>query len=581
MILPTPPHAGVKLSTVNDDAQQQRISQPAILFGLIAATVVCYGPVLGHDFVNIDDHTFVLTNPFVRSGLTGPSIAWAFGLDPPAGWTPLAWMSHMVDCMLFDVVPAGHHLTNLLLHVVNVLLAYVVLRQLTGARWRSAAVAALLAVHPLHVESVAWIAERRDVLFMCFSWLTIGAYGKYVRQRSVRLYLLVALGYTLAIMSKPMAVTLPAVMVLLDFWPLSRLRLSTIIEKAPLLPIAALSTVMTALGQANLHAFTSLETLPVFDRVGWAVTSYGIYLYKTIVPLRLAVFYPKPAELPIMITALSAAALIIITILAVRTRKSRPYLLVGWLWYVGTLIPVSGLFQTGLQAMADRYMYLPLIGIYIAVVWGAADGAQRFTIPPRYVIAMAGLIFAPLIVRTSQHVRVWRNTFTLCEHALAVTDDNYFIHHAIGRAYSSMEGAENQRRAQWHFETAVQINEDYAAAQFHLGEIYFNQKHYGAAAYRFKQAASRRWFDPTTLFYFGLSWSKLERWDHAITVLEEARKYAPDWPAVHYELGRAYQAVGRTDEARRSYRKTLELEPRFPSVATRLEALTQPTPPPD
>ena len=424
--------------------------------GLAALTLLAFLPVFWNGFVNLDDGLYVTGNPWVRKGFTREGLAWVWTANVANNWHPLTVLTHMLDCQLFGLNAAGHHGTSLLLHTANVLLLFAVLRRMTGALGRSAAVAALFAVHPLHVESVAWVAERKDVLSAFFWILAMGAYGRYARQPSSGRYLLVALMMALGLMAKPMVVTLPLVLLLLDVWPLGRLsfepgwgrRLARLVlEKLPLLGLSVISSLVTLKYQTT--SLVSLEILPWRLRFANAAVSYVTYLGKTLLPRKLAAFYPIQFEIDAWKAVAAVFLIAAITALALWKARRAPYLLVGWLWFLGTLVPVIGLVQVGRQAMADRYTYIPSIGLFLAVSWGVAELARSRS--QRTVLATASvLILLLLAAATLALVRTWADSVTLYRHALAVTQNNWVAHIGLAKALVSRQdwaGAAEHYRA--------------------------------------------------------------------------------------------------------------------------------------
>jgi len=416
---------------------------------------------LGNGFVLLDDGLYVTGNAWVRKGITAEGLALVWHANVANNWHPLTMLSHMLDCQVYGLVPAGHHLTSLLLHLANVLLLFAVLRQLTGALWRSAAAATLFAVHPLHVESVAWVAERKDVLSACFWMLAMGAYGRYVRGPSPGRYLLVALAMLLGLMAKPMVVTLPFVLLLLDVWPLGRLRFEPgwsrrlarlAIEKLPLLGLSAAASLITLRYQTT--SLVTLEVLPWRLRLANSAVSYAAYLGKLLLPRNLAVFYPIPLDIPFWKAAGAAALIAALTALTVWKARKAPWLLVGWLWFVGTLVPVIGLVQVGRQAMADRYTYLPSIGLFLALCWGLAELAGRGA-GRRAALAVAGVAaILALTLATRAQVRQWSDSVTLFQHAVDVTADNYVAHIGLAKALATER---NWTGAAEHYRAALAL----------------------------------------------------------------------------------------------------------------------------
>ena len=408
---------------------------------LAALTWVVFGQTLGHDFVNYDDPKYVYENTKITSGLSMTGIAWAFTHIHSENWHPLTTISHMLDCQLYGLKAGGHHFTNALLHSIAAILLFLTLQYMTGAFWRSAFVAAVFAIHPLRVESVAWIAERKDVLSgVCFM-LTLLAYVHYVRAPSIGRYLFVAVVFAFSLMSKPMLVTLPFLLLLLDYWPLSRIRdpycdirrrlLTLVLEKIPLITLSAASSVVTFLAQRGAVGWT--EQLPVLARINNAVVSYVAYIWQMLWPVKLAVFYPHPENrLQPWEIILSLLLLLGITAAAIALRKQRPYFITGWLWYLGMLVPVIGLMQVGWQGRADRYTYLPQIGLYIVAAWAVSDLTALWRRQRTILSAAAILTIAVLSWRAWVQTSYWRDSETLFMHALAVTSNNDVAENNLG-----------------------------------------------------------------------------------------------------------------------------------------------------
>lgn len=419
--------------------------RPILLAGALALlTLAAFLPSLWNGYINLDDALYVTGNRVVKKGITWEGLAWIRTANVANNWHPLTMLSHMLDCQLFGLNPAGHHGTSLLLHLGNVLLLFEVLRRMTGSPWRSAAAAGLFGLHPLRVESVAWVAERKDVLSALFWILALGAYGRYVRAPSANRYLLVALAMVLGLMSKPMVVTLPFALLLLDVWPLGRLRLDEpgwarrlgrlMVEKLPLFALSAVGSLVTLRYQTT--SLVSLEVLPWSMRLANVAVSYATYLGKTVLPRNLAVFYPIPLEIPAWKGPAAAALLLVLTALAVWKVRKAPWFLVGWFWFLGTLVPVIGIVQVGRQAMADRYTYIPSIGLSLAICWGI----PMLVASRRWRPALAGATVLALLTLTALtwiQVRYWSNSVTLFRHALAVTQGNYVAHVALAKSLAA------------------------------------------------------------------------------------------------------------------------------------------------
>jgi len=412
-------------------------SAVGICIALAALSWSVFGQTLWHDFINYDDPRYVYENTKITSGLSLSGIAWAFTHIHSMNWHPLTTISHMLDCQLYGLRPGWHHFTNLLLHTIAVILLFLALLQMTGAFWRSAFVAAVFAIHPLRVESVAWIAERKDVLSGIFFMLTLLAYVYYVRLPSVRRYLAVVFVFACGLMSKPMLVTLPFVLLLLDYWPLDRMRgqLSRRVwEKIPLVALSAVSSIATFVAQKGAVGWT--EELPILERINNAVVSYVLYVWQMLWPVRLAVFYPHPENRLALWEIISCLLLLIcVTAIAIALRKQRPYLVTGWLWYLGMLVPVIGLVQVGWQGRADRYTYLPQIGLYIAVTWLVADLTALWRYQRAIVSTTAILAIGVLSYCTWVQTSYWRDSETLFKHVLAVTTNNDVAENNLGIVY--------------------------------------------------------------------------------------------------------------------------------------------------
>jgi hypothetical protein len=395
-----------------------------ICLSLIVLVWLVFGQTLWHDFINYDDPRYVYENTTITSGLSISGIAWAFTHIHSMNWHPLTTISHMLDCQLYGLKAGWHHFTNVLLHTIAVILLFIALHQMTGAFWRSGFVAALFAIHPLRVESVAWIAERKDVLSGLFFMLTLLAYVYYVRLPQVRRYLIVVFVFACGLMSKPMLVTLPFVLLLLDSWPLERIKghvWNRVLEKVPLIALSAVSSIATFLAQKGAVGWT--EELPILERINNAVVSYVLYIWQMLWPVNLAVFYPHPENrLRLWEVIASLRLLICVTAIAITLRKRRPYLITGWLWYLGMLVPVIGLVQVGWQGRADRYTYLPQIGLYIAVTWSVADLTALWRHQRTILSAAALLTILVLSWCAWGQTWYWRDSETLFKHALAVTN---------------------------------------------------------------------------------------------------------------------------------------------------------------
>jgi tetratricopeptide (TPR) repeat protein len=454
-----------------------------IAVGLVAAVLAIYAQTGSHGFVSYDDPRYIADNRMLHGGLIGENLRWAFTTFASSNWHPLTWISYLVDYELYGLSPGGYHLTNVALHAVNTLLVFVILRRLTGDVWSGALVAALFGVHPLHVESVAWISERKDVLSACFWLLTMGAYARYAERRTRGWYATTLALFTLGLMAKPMVVTLPFVLLLLDYWPLRRVQVPIhdaprvagrlLAEKVPFFALAAAAGAMTIQAQSAGGAVASLDRFPLSVRVMNALVSYVAYLEKTAWPAGLSVRYPHPGiTLPVWKVVVATLILVAITWAAVRWLRSRPYLAVGWFWYLGTLVPVIGVVQVGDQAMADRYTYLPLIGIFMAIAWGLRDAAAA---RPRLRTALPWLAAALLPVLTAlawQQTRYWRDSVTLYEHSLSVVEGDPLLHYNLANELREQGRSDEAVR---HYQEALRFDPTYVAAHTNLGPLLAQQ----------------------------------------------------------------------------------------------------------
>ena len=471
---------------------------------LAAITWIVFGQTLWHEFINYDDPRYVYENTKITSGLSIAGVAWAFTHIHSENWHPLTTMSHMLDCQLYGLKAGGHHFTNVLLHTVAVLLLFAVLRDVTGAFWRSAFVAALFAIHPLHVESVAWVAERKDVLSAVFFMLTLGAYVRYVRAPSIGRYVAVAFLFALGLMSKPMLVTLPFVLLLLDYWPLGRFEKSSsakskskirfwldrqpiprrlILEKIPLVGLSAVSGIVTFLAQR--HALGWTEQLPISWRVNNALVTYLAYIWQMLWPTKLAVFYPHPENrLPLWEIIMALAVLIAVTAAALTLRKKRPYLVTGWLWYLTMLVPVIGVLQVGWQGRADRYTYLPQIGLYLLATWTVADLSSSWRRPREILGVGAAIIIGALSWRAWIQTSYWRNSETLWSHALAVTSNNDVAQNNLGIVLLRKGELDD---AMSRFQAAVNLRPENAPAHDNLAKAFLQKGQVNEAMFHYRK----------------------------------------------------------------------------------------------
>jgi hypothetical protein len=484
----------------------------AICVFLLAITWLVFGQTVRYDFVNYDDNTYVYANPTITSGLTAHGIIRAFSGKHSSNWHPLTTISHMLDCQLWGLRAGGHHLTNIVLHTIAVVLLFLVFQQMTGSIWQSAFVAAVFAIHPLRVESVAWVSERKDVLSAVFFMLTLGAYIRYVRYPSVGRYLTMSILFALGLMSKTMLVTVPFVLLLLDYWPLKRFagRSSTkrlILEKTPLFTLSAAAAVATLWAQEP--GVTRIEQLPFISRIGNGLVTYVIYVKQMIWPAQLAVFYPHPEDtLPSWEIGLAILLLAVITAGAIALRRKHPYFITGWFWYLLMLLPVIGLIQVGSQAHADRYTYLPQIGLYLLLSWAITD-ALASRLRRRILGAAAGTAIIALAWRAHIQASYWRNGESLWMHTLAVTSQNFTAHNGLGNFlldHGRVDEAIDQ------FQIAMNIDPSFPEAETNLS---------------------------VALIEKGRS-------DEAIAHLQTLLKEYPNVAQVHYNLGNALLQKGQS-----------------------------------
>ncbi len=528
-----------------------------------------YAQTLRHEFV-YDNIQYVSENQPVLHGLTAKGIAWAFTTDYASNWHPLTWLSHMLDCQLYGLKPWGHHLSNVLLHAATAILLFLVLWRMTGDLWPSAFVAAVFAIHPLRVESVAWVAERKDVLSGLFFMLTLGAYVGYVhRPFSLARYLTVVVLFALGLMAKPMLVTLPCVLLLLDYWPLGRRSIppgQLVVEKLPLLALSAASCAATALAQGT--AVVQLDFIPFGSRIANALVSYVAYVGQLFYPAGLAVFYPHPrSSLPLWQTAGALLLLIGICIAVLVEKRRRPYLLVGWFWYVGMLVPVIGLVQVGQQARADRYTYLPQIGLLIALAWAAKHALASW--PYRaWAWGVGAAVTVPVLMGCAwQQTSYWRDSEALWAHAVECTTNNGIAHSNLGEALCQ-QGKWNE--AVPEFQEAIKIDPRHVEAHAGLGEALGEQGRFDDAIAEFQTAVRLRPNDPTTHNNFGMVLARQGQFDAAIAEYDQALRFNPGDVRAHNNRLAALNARARRAEALAQWEESVRRQPDNASVLGRM-----------
>ncbi len=524
-----------------------------------------FGQTLRHEFVNFDDDEYVSENPVVQKGLTWEGFRWALTYGQIGHWHPLTWLSHMLDCQLYGLHPGGHHLTNLLLHGAATILLFLVLRRMTGFLWRSAFVAAVFAIHPLRAESVAWVAERKDVLSAFFFMLTLGAYVRYVRRPpSMMRYGTVMLLFALGLLSKNMLVTMPFVLLLLDYWPLNRLAsftpqvlLRRVAEKIPLFVLMVGSCVATALVPEKMAA----EKLPFGLRMENAVVSYVTYLWQMIHPLGLACVYPNPVNyLPLWQVAGALGLLLAISGTVWAFRKTHPWLMVGWLWYLGMMIPVIGMVQISYYAHADRYTYLPQIGLYLSLTWTAADLCAGWRHRRVVLAGFSTIILMALIFCARIQVSYWRNDESLWTHTTACTSDNDYAHDCLGVALFQ-KGKVDEAIA--HYQTALQIKPNCVDAHINLGNALSEKGSVDEAIAHYQTALQIKPDYAKAHYNLGNALLQKGKVDEAIAHYQTALQIKPDAVVAHNNLGMALSLKGRVDEAIAHYQTALQIQPNY------------------
>jgi tetratricopeptide (TPR) repeat protein len=529
----------------------------AVAAALIGITFAVYANVRGHSYVNLDDDVYVLNNPWVREGLSWGTVGWAFGSVYEAYWIPLTWLSLALDCRLFGLDAGAHLVENVGVHALDSVLLYALLVTMTGAVGRSAWVAALFAWHPLHVESVAWVSQRKDVLSTLFWMLTTLAYVRYARRPSLGRYAVVVVPFTLGLLAKPMLVTLPVTLLLLDWWPLARRDRGfavLFLEKLPLFALSVAASAVTVWTQRGAGAVPALGSIPLGERIGTALTNYALYLGKLLWPSNLAVFYPlRPSD-----DALAAAAallLALISIHAVRLARSAPYLIVGWLWFVVTLSPVIGLVQVGGQQIADRYSYLPSIGLFVMAAWGSADLVERYAPTWRPVLAAAGGVLAVVAaLLTYRQVPYWQDSVTLFTRTVAVTTGNFLAENNLGEALAAT-GRKDEAAA--HYAEAVRLHPGYAPARNNLGITFAEQGRYAEAEQEFRAALARNPGLSMAASNLGTTRARLGDYEDALLHYRHALEIEPTNAIALEGMGDSLALLGRLDEAIVRYRDAI------------------------
>jgi protein O-mannosyl-transferase len=583
-----------------------------ICLGLTLIVLLPFHQTWKFDFVHYDDRNYIMGNTNIQTGFNSTSIVWAFTSLSAYNWHPLTWLSLTLDYQLYGPGSGGFHVTNVLIHLINTLLLFLIFGKMTGELWKSGFVAALFAIHPLHVESVAWIMERKDVLSTMFWLLTIGLYASYAKHLSLSRYGWVCVSFLLGLMSKPMLVTLPLVLLLLDYWPLVRFRAGDavgnrrlIIEKIPLFVLSGAVSAITLYAQGESGAVQSFAVFSFFNRMVNAILSYVAYAAKMLWPVNLAVFYPYPTSFSLWAVLLSGGFLVAASLLSVKFIRRAPYLAMGWLWYLITMLPVSGLIQVGIQAMADRYTYIPLIGLFIVGAWGIPDLLEKQSYKKYIMAVSAAIIFVVLVIQTYHQTGVWQNSRTLFEHAITVTQGNDVAHNNLGR-YFMDQGSFHE--AAGRFQEAVRMRPGNVKYLNNLGVALFRQNRHQEAlgCYRMAMAIEPRFADSYSnaadaYFYSGQENDALQNYrkalslkpgnavvennmatllirqgkmDEALFFLEAAIAHSPFFAEAHNNFGVVLARTGRIEEAVVHIRQALQINPGYAEAKDNLTKLT-------
>jgi len=527
---------------------------------LVLSTLLIYFQVSTFEFVNYDSAEYVYDNRHVKAGLTAKGIKWAFTTIFFSNWHPLTWLSHMLDVQLYGLHPGRHHMTNVIFHIVNTLLLFIVLRRMTGAFWQSGFVAALFALHPLHVESVAWVAERKDLLSALFGLLVLWFYMRYVQAPSIGRYVPVLLFFLLGLMAKPMMVTMPFLLLLLDYWPLRRLDFETagkidrsakqgpakwllVVEKLPIFIISAASCIITLYAQ---HAGGAIVAMTLRIRIANALTSYASYIGKMIWPIKLAVIYPYDLMLPAWQTWAACGLIMGITLLSVKYFKSRPWFPVGWFWFLGTLVPVIGIVQVGAQSMADRYTYAPAIGLFIIIAWGLFEFLARWS-DQKYRFAVIALVVSGALMAVAwQQIGYWNNGVTLFKRAIDVTENNHIAEHNLGNALlvrgKFAEAAE-------HLKKSLEIDPTYALAHFNMGVLFTRQDKPEKALQSYQKALSIQPDFLGALIGSAFIQAARGKYDNAIELFKEIIIQKPEMVESYYHIAGIYSRQDKIDQS--------------------------------
>lgn len=544
-----------------------------VYFFIVIAVLAVYGQVRYHSFVDYDNNTYITENRQVQAGLTVESVVWAFTLNKNlAYWHPLTWISHITDCHFYGLDAGMHGLTNVMIHIANSLLLFSLLGRMTGELWKSAFVAAVFALHPLNVESVAWVAERKNVLSSFFWMLTLLAYTRYAERPGTWRYLCVLLMFILGLLTKPMLITLPFVLLLLDYWPIGRFDpghsnpgiLRLIAEKIPLMMLSAVSVMLSIVSLRHTANVVSTDTVPMTLRIANALLSYINYIEKLILPRNLAAFYPHPHEVPLWKSAGAGFLLICLSVLIIRASRRNPCLGVGWLWYLGTFVPAIGLVQAGIwPAMADRWIYIPSVGLLMIIAYGIPELIPAFAYRKKGLVLSAAILFPLLMTATWSQVRYWANNFSFFSRMLEVTSDNFLAHNGMGLALAAQG---KLPEAMTHYRESIRIKPDYDLPHNNLGLALMEQGKLQEAVLCFERAIRINPHNIKYLNNLGIALAKQGKTAEALKYFEESLKIDPDHPMTCYNIANIMKSQGKIPEALSYFRKAVSLKPDFESA---------------
>jgi protein O-mannosyl-transferase len=548
---------------------------------IIMLTLLVYSQILSHDFVNFDDDGYVYNNQYVRSGISGRGINYAFTTMDKGNWIPLTWLSHMLDVQFFGLNPGGHHFINLLFHIFNSSLLFVFLKTNTQKLYSSLIVAILFAIHPLHVESVAWISERKDVLSTFLFILTLIMYSKYAKQLTLKNYILTLSFFLTGLIAKPMLVTLPIILVFIDIWPVQRISLSQnfdqfrnnkiiITEKIPFVLISIIFSFIAIWSQKIGGTVASSTRYPPLTRLMNALLSYAMYIYKMIWPLKLAVFYPYERNIDFSYVILSALLLLSISSLVVFISKKHPYVFVGWFWFLTTLLPVIGIVKIGTQSMADRYTYIPLIGLFIGIVWGMRYLVIKLNVKKYIILIFVCFVISFYLTITWQQIKTWKNSYTLFEHALSVTTNNWVAHLNFGEILFDQGRIDD---AIAHYNQALEYNSSFELAYLNLGTAFAKKGLIDDSINYYKKAIKINNNLQAAWINLGNAYFRKGRLDKALVYYHQAIRVKSDNPEAYNGIGAVMVKKGEKKKAILSFKKALEIDPHFYIAKTNLKEI--------